>query len=198
MYFVNKTMVHMWLFCFNTSICWIHCIDQPKPFTLLLKSKMFDFETLSHVHVYCIEYVSNTYGIVKARIEHVSYWQPTVLSQPYKLWSVLILHNHLPVMECRNILHNIRIKNCQPCKFLRFHSTIVLNVFLFHSSEIKKGIQYRGELADHGSSWWAFSEAITGCLFFYMAIQTYRHTSHLFVSLFYFRIEKNNWTHSIL
>jgi len=40
---------------------------------------MFDFETLCHVHVYHIEYVSNTYRIVKARIEHVSYWQLTVL-----------------------------------------------------------------------------------------------------------------------
>jgi len=39
----------------------IHCIDQSKTFTLLLKSKILDFETLSRVHVY--------------RIEHVSYWQ---------------------------------------------------------------------------------------------------------------------------
>ena len=41
---------------------WIHCIDQPKTFTYLLKSKMFDFETLGHVHVYRIEYVSNQQG----------------------------------------------------------------------------------------------------------------------------------------
>ena len=32
--------LHRWSFCFNsTSICWIHCIDQSKTFTLLLKSK---------------------------------------------------------------------------------------------------------------------------------------------------------------
>ena len=32
--------LHWWSFCFNsTSICWIHCIDQSKTFTLLLKSK---------------------------------------------------------------------------------------------------------------------------------------------------------------
>jgi len=35
----------------------IHRKDQPKTFTLLLKSKIHDFETLSHVHVYRIEYV---------------------------------------------------------------------------------------------------------------------------------------------
>jgi len=33
----------------------IHCIDQPITFTLLLKSKIIDFKTLSHVHVYHIE-----------------------------------------------------------------------------------------------------------------------------------------------
>jgi len=44
--------------CFRTSICRIHCIDQSKTFTLFLKSKILDFETLSHVHVYRIEYVS--------------------------------------------------------------------------------------------------------------------------------------------
>jgi len=48
--------------CFRTSICRIicriHCIDQSKTFTLLLKFKILDFETLSRVHVYRIEYVS--------------------------------------------------------------------------------------------------------------------------------------------
>ena len=51
-----------WSFCFSTSICWLHCIDQPKAFTLLLKSKILDFETLNHVHVYHIEYVSYQHG----------------------------------------------------------------------------------------------------------------------------------------
>jgi len=41
---------------------WINHIDQPKTFTLLLKSKMFDFEALGHVHVYRIEYVSYRQG----------------------------------------------------------------------------------------------------------------------------------------
>jgi len=48
--------------CFRTSICRIHCIDQSKTFTLLLKYKIIDFETLSHVHVYRIEYVSYQQG----------------------------------------------------------------------------------------------------------------------------------------
>ena len=52
-----KCTLHRWSFCFSTSIGWIHCLDQPKTFTLLLKSKSLDFETLSHVHVYRIEYV---------------------------------------------------------------------------------------------------------------------------------------------
>jgi len=47
--------------CFRTSICRIHCIDQYKTFTLLLKSKILDFETFNRVHLY--------------RIEYVSYWQ---------------------------------------------------------------------------------------------------------------------------
>jgi len=41
-YFVNKTMVHttqvIILHKHYTSIYWIHCKDQPKTFTLLLKS----------------------------------------------------------------------------------------------------------------------------------------------------------------
>jgi len=56
-YFVNKTMVHNTC-CLSTSICWIHCIDWPKTFNLLLKFNIIDFETLSRVHGYCIEYVS--------------------------------------------------------------------------------------------------------------------------------------------
>jgi len=35
--------LHWWSFHFSTSICWIHCIDQPKTFTLLLKSKILDY-----------------------------------------------------------------------------------------------------------------------------------------------------------
>jgi len=35
-----------------------HCMDQPKTFTLLLKSKIFDFETFSPVHVYPIDIIS--------------------------------------------------------------------------------------------------------------------------------------------
>ena len=48
--------------CFRTSNRRIHCIDQSKTFTLLLKSKILYFETLSHVHVYHIEYVSYRQG----------------------------------------------------------------------------------------------------------------------------------------
>jgi len=48
--------------CFRTSICRIHCIDHTKTFTLLLKSKIFDFETFSRVHAYRIEYVSYRQG----------------------------------------------------------------------------------------------------------------------------------------
>ena len=36
----------------------IHCLDHHKTFTLLFNFKSLDFETLSRVHVYCIEYVS--------------------------------------------------------------------------------------------------------------------------------------------
>ena len=54
--------------CFRTSICRIHCIDQSKTFTLLLKSKILDFETLSRVHVYRIEYVSYWQGPYRIRI----------------------------------------------------------------------------------------------------------------------------------
>ena len=55
--------------CFRTSICRIHCIDQSKTFTLLLKSKIPDFETLSHVHVYRIKYVSYRQGLYRIRID---------------------------------------------------------------------------------------------------------------------------------
>jgi len=41
--------------CYRNSICRIHRIDQSKTFTLLLKSKIIDFETLSRVHVYRID-----------------------------------------------------------------------------------------------------------------------------------------------
>ena len=60
--------LHGWSFCFSTRICWIHCIDQPKTFTLLLKSKSLDFKTLSHVHFCCIEYVSHRLGPYRIRI----------------------------------------------------------------------------------------------------------------------------------
>jgi len=57
--------------CFRTSICRIHCIDQSKTFTLLLKSKILDFETLSHVYVYRIENVSYRQGPYRIRIDSV-------------------------------------------------------------------------------------------------------------------------------
>jgi len=55
--------------CFRTSICRIHCIDQSKSFTLLLKSNILDFETLNRVHVYRIEYVSYRQGPYQIRID---------------------------------------------------------------------------------------------------------------------------------
>ena len=55
--------------CFRTSICRIHCIDQFKTFTLLLKYKTIDFETLSHIHVYSIAYVSYRQGLYRIRID---------------------------------------------------------------------------------------------------------------------------------
>jgi len=55
--------------CFRTSICRIHCIDQSKTFTLLLKSKILDFETLSRVHVYRIECVSYRQGPYRIRVD---------------------------------------------------------------------------------------------------------------------------------
>ena len=55
--------------CFRTSICKIHCIDQSKTFTLLLRTKILDFETLSHVPVYRIEYVSYRQGPYRIRID---------------------------------------------------------------------------------------------------------------------------------
>jgi len=61
--------LHWWSVCFHTSICCIYCIDQPKTFTLLLKSEILDFETISRVHVY--------------RIKYVFYRLLTVLSQPF-------------------------------------------------------------------------------------------------------------------
>jgi len=51
---------------------------QPKLYTLLLKSKILDLETLSRD--ICI--VSNTYRIDKVHIEYVSYRLLTVSSQP--------------------------------------------------------------------------------------------------------------------
>jgi len=54
--------------CFRTSICRIDCIDQSKTLNLLLKSNILDFETLSHVHVYRIEYVSYRQGPYRIRI----------------------------------------------------------------------------------------------------------------------------------
>jgi len=44
-------------------------IDQSKTFTLLLKSKILDFETLSRVHVYRIEYLSYRQGPYRIRID---------------------------------------------------------------------------------------------------------------------------------
>jgi len=55
--------------CFRTSIFRIHCIDQSKTFTLLMKSKIIDFETLSRVHVYRIEYASYRQGPYRIRID---------------------------------------------------------------------------------------------------------------------------------
>jgi len=55
--------------CFRTSICRIHCIDQSKTFTLLLKYKIIDVETLGHVHVYRIEYVLYRQGRYRIRID---------------------------------------------------------------------------------------------------------------------------------
>ena len=55
-------------FCFSAVICLIHCIDPPKTFTLLLKSKSITFETLSPVHVYRIEYVLYRQGPCRKRI----------------------------------------------------------------------------------------------------------------------------------
>jgi len=49
--------------------CRIHCKDQSKTFFLLLKSKILDFETLSRVHVYRIEYVSYWQGPYRIRID---------------------------------------------------------------------------------------------------------------------------------
>jgi len=55
--------------CFRTSICRIHSIDQSKTFTLFLKFKILDFETLSRVHVYRIEYVSYRQGPYRIHID---------------------------------------------------------------------------------------------------------------------------------
>jgi len=44
-------------------------IDQSKTFTLLFKSNILDFETLSRVHVYRIEYVSYRQGPYPIRID---------------------------------------------------------------------------------------------------------------------------------
>jgi len=61
--------LHRWsFFCFSTSICWIYCIDQPKTFTLLLKSNILDFETLSYAHFYRINNVSYQQGPYGIRI----------------------------------------------------------------------------------------------------------------------------------
>jgi len=104
----------------STSICWIHPIDQPKTFTLLLKFKILDFKTLSHVHVYRIEYlsyrqgpyririvlarsVSNTYRIGKVRIEYVSYWLLTVSSQITVSLYVLLEEYSVSIRKYTNI-----------------------------------------------------------------------------------------------
>jgi len=55
--------------CFRTSTCRIHCIDEFKTFTLLLKYKIIDFETLSLIHVYRIEYISYRQGLYQIRID---------------------------------------------------------------------------------------------------------------------------------
>jgi len=56
-------ILHRWSFCFSTSVCSIHSIDQPKTITFLLKSKIPDFETLRHVNEYLIEYISYLQGL---------------------------------------------------------------------------------------------------------------------------------------
>jgi len=47
----------------------IHCIDRSKTLTLLLKSTILDFETLNHVHVYRIQYVSYRQAPYRMRID---------------------------------------------------------------------------------------------------------------------------------
>ena len=49
-------------------------IDQPKTFTLKLKSKILDFETLCHVHVYRIEYISYRLLTVSSQPQSGQYW----------------------------------------------------------------------------------------------------------------------------
>jgi len=55
--------------CLRTSMCRIQCIYQFKTITLLLKYKIIDFETLSHIHVYRIEHVSYRQGLYRIRID---------------------------------------------------------------------------------------------------------------------------------
>jgi len=55
--------------CCRNSICRIHSIYLSKTFTLLLKSKILDFETLNHVHVYRIQYISYRQAPYRIRID---------------------------------------------------------------------------------------------------------------------------------
>jgi len=74
-YWTNTLWIKLWYtlhrrwFCFRTSIYWIHGLDQHKTVTLFLKFKILNFETLSHVHVYCIENVFYQQGPYRIRID---------------------------------------------------------------------------------------------------------------------------------
>jgi len=67
---------------------------------MLLKSKILDFETLSRVHVYCIEYVSYRQGPYRKRIVSAAYRiVPALISTDSKTVSMkykcVLVHQYL-------------------------------------------------------------------------------------------------------
>jgi len=74
--------------CLRTSICRIHCIDQSKTFTLLLKSTILYFETLSRVYT-CVSYRIH---ILLARSVSNMYWYGWWPYHPSPTWSLVLFY----------------------------------------------------------------------------------------------------------
>jgi len=130
-----------WPFCFSTSICWIQWKDLPNTVTLLLKFKILDFKTFSHVLVYSIEYVSYRQGHYRIRIisaaDHIvpaliSMHTFVFLRNMCKVWFVTVTFLPLFVFQLASyFLHHIfHLCSCVPVESKWTICLFYCNMFL--------------------------------------------------------------------